>query len=116
VTDATTLVPPATTAKAEKRKRLAGAFGPRFFLLMAIGLVWLGGAFHDPRFFYAMAAWDVLVLVAWGIDLASLPSPKSLSITPAGLRSWRRSLTMFRQNCGRRRQSLPLSAAVEAKR
>jgi uncharacterized protein (DUF58 family) len=90
VTDATTLVPPATTAKAEKRKRLAGAFGPRFFLLMAIGLVWLGGAFHDPRFFYAMAAWDVLVLVAWGIDLASLPSPKSLSIT----RRWSRAAAL----------------------
>jgi len=81
MTDVVTLVPPATTARAEKRKRLAGAFGPRFFLLMVIGLVWLGAAFHDPRFFYALAAWDGLVLIAWGIDLASLPSPKTLSIT-----------------------------------
>ena len=90
MTDASTLVPPVTTAKAEKRKRLAGAFGPRFFLLMVIGLVWLGGAFHDPRFFYAMAAWDALVLVAWGIDLASLPSPDNLSVT----RRWSRAAAL----------------------
>ncbi len=90
MTDVSTLVPPAITAKAEKRKRLAGAFGARFFVLMAIGLVWLGGAFHDPRFFYAMAAWDLLVLMAWGIDLASIPSPKSLSIT----RRWGRAAAL----------------------
>lgn len=85
MTDVTTLVPPVRTAKAERRKRLAGAFGPRFFLLIAIGLVWLGAAFHDPRFYYALAAWDLLVVILWGIDLASLPSPKSISIT----RRWR---------------------------
>jgi uncharacterized protein (DUF58 family) len=72
------------------RKRLAGAFGPRFFLLMVIGLVWLGAAFHDPRFFYAMAAWDALVLVAWGIDLASLPYPNNLSVT----RRWSRAAAL----------------------
>jgi uncharacterized protein (DUF58 family) len=85
VTDATTLVPPARTAKAEKRKRLAGAFGPRFFLLIAIGVVWLGAAFRDPRFFYALAAWDLLVVIAWGIDLAGIPSPKNIFVT----RHWR---------------------------
>lgn len=90
MTDASTLVPPAITAKAEKRKRMAGAFGPRFFFLIAIGLVWLGGAFHDPRFFYAMAAWDALVLIAWGIDLASLPSPRNLSIA----RRWSRAAAL----------------------
>ena len=81
MTDATTLVPTARTARAEKRKRLAGAFGPRFFLLIAIGLVWLGAAFRDSRFFYALAAWDLLVVIAWGIDLASLPSPTNISVT-----------------------------------
>jgi uncharacterized protein (DUF58 family) len=60
---------------------LAGAFGPRFFLLIAVGLVWLGAALHDPRFYYAMAAWDAIVVIAWGIDLASLPKVKQLSIT-----------------------------------
>jgi len=76
-----TLIPLAVTAKAERGKRLAGAFGPRFFLLILIGLVWLGAAFHDSRFFYALAGWDLLALIAWAIDLATLPSPQNLSIT-----------------------------------
>jgi uncharacterized protein (DUF58 family) len=79
-----TLIPPAITAKAQKRKRIAIAFGPRFFLLIVIGLVWLGAAFHDPRFYYALAAWDALALIAWVVDLAAIPSPGQLSVT----RSW----------------------------
>jgi uncharacterized protein (DUF58 family) len=81
VTRSETLVPPATTAKTQKRKRLGVAFGPRFFLLIVIGLVWLGAAFHDVRFYYALAAWDVLALIAWSIDLASLPSPTRITVT-----------------------------------
>lgn len=80
-TQSETLIPPEAKAAAEKRNRLAIAFGPRFFLLLAIGLVWLGAAFHDSRFYYALAGWDLLVLIAWAIDLAGLPSPHQLSIT-----------------------------------
>src|SRR5205823_12041230 len=76
-----TLIPPPVTAKAERRKRLAGAFGPRFFLLLVVGLVWLGAAFQDPRFYYALAAWDVLVVIAWGIDLSRIPHAAALSVT-----------------------------------
>jgi uncharacterized protein (DUF58 family) len=79
-----TLVPPPITAIAERRNRLPAAFGSRFFLLLIIGLVWLGAAFHDPRFYYALAAWDILVLIAWMVDLASLPRPNQLSVT----RTW----------------------------
>jgi len=84
VTRSETLTPPAITAKAQKRKRIAVAFGPRFFLLIVIGLVWLAAAFHDPRFYYALAAWDLLALAAWCVDLASLPSPGQISVT----RNW----------------------------
>jgi uncharacterized protein (DUF58 family) len=76
-----TLVPPPATATAERRKRLAGAFGPRFFLLILVGLAWLGAAFHDPRFYYALAAWDGIVVMAWILDQVSLPKPKLLTIT-----------------------------------
>jgi uncharacterized protein (DUF58 family) len=81
VTTSETLIPPAVTAKAEKRKRLGMAFGPRFFLLIVIGLVWLGAAFHDARFYYALAAWDLLVLIAWVIDLARLPKATQITVT-----------------------------------
>jgi uncharacterized protein (DUF58 family) len=90
VKDVSTLIPPEVSAKLENRKRLAGAFGPRFFLMVVIGLVWLGAAFHDPRFFYALAAWDALVLIAWSIDLASLPSPDKLTAT----RRWNSSVSL----------------------
>lgn len=76
-----TLIPLPATAKLERRKRLGGAFGPRFFLLILVGLVWLGAAFHDPRFYYALAAWDGIVVVAWIIDLFSLPKPSALAMT-----------------------------------
>ena len=76
-----TLIPPPGTARAEPRRRLAGAFGPRFFLLLVVGLVWLGAAFHDSRFYYALAAWDGIVIVAWILDLVRLPKPKQLTIT-----------------------------------
>ncbi len=84
MTSSATLIPSSASAKAEKRKRVAIAFAPRFFLLIVVGLAWLGAAFHDPRFYYALVAWDLLALVAWSIDVASLPSPKQLSLT----RSW----------------------------
>jgi uncharacterized protein (DUF58 family) len=89
-TTSETLIPNAASAKAQKRKRIAVAFGPRFFLLIVIGLVWLGAAFHDPRFYWALAAWDVLALVAWSVDLASLPSPNQLTIT----RRWASSASL----------------------
>lgn len=76
-----TLIPSSVSAFVQPRGRLAVAFGPRFFLLLVVGLVWLGAAFHDPRFYYAMLGWDVLVLIAWAIDLAALPAPRHLSIT-----------------------------------
>lgn len=81
MTGSDTLVPPAVTAGAERRMRLGVAFGPRFFLLILIGLGWLGAAFHNWVFYYALAGWDVFVLIAWAVDLGGLPAPQQLSIT-----------------------------------
>ena len=105
MTRSETLIPPAVTAKAQKRRRIAIAFGPRFFLLIVIGLVWLAAAFHDPRFYYALAAWDLLAVIAWCVDLVSLPSPGQISIT----RSWTdaaalsvaRTITLLVENSAR---------------
>jgi uncharacterized protein (DUF58 family) len=77
-------LPAPATAPARRKKRLAGGFGPRFFLLLVVGFVWLAPAFREPRFFYALLAWDVLVVIAWAVDLAGLPRPGDLHIT----RSW----------------------------
>jgi uncharacterized protein (DUF58 family) len=84
VNDSASLIPKAMTATANRRKRLGMAFGPRFFLLLLIGFLWLCPAAIDARFFYGMLLWDLLALAAWGIDLAKLPRPSLISVT----RSW----------------------------
>ena len=93
-TTSATLIPPPVTAKAVRRKRFAAAFGQRFFLLIVVGLVWLGAAFHDPRFYYALGAWDGVVLIAWAIDLLSLPKPEQLTIT----RRWKSAAALSVRN------------------
>jgi uncharacterized protein (DUF58 family) len=80
----TLLTPLAITAAAIRHKRFGIAFGSRFFLLLLIGLLWLGPATLDLRYFYGMLLWDLLALAAWGIDLAKLPRPDRLTVT----RSW----------------------------
>ena len=79
------LVPDGVEATARSYKRVGVAFGRRFFLLLLMGLVWLGPAFVQYRFVYAMLAWDGLVLLAWISDLASLPNPAKLRLR----RRWR---------------------------
>ncbi len=79
------LVPPEVEAPTKSYKRFGVAFGDRFFMLLFVGLVWLGPAFIDLRFVYALLAWDVLVLLAWLADLAQLPKPGQITVR----RSWR---------------------------
>lgn len=75
------LAPEVRRAPASPRGRSGLAFGPRFLVLVMVGLVWIGPAFWEPRFLWAMAAWDVLLLAAWAIDLARLPRPSELLVT-----------------------------------
>jgi uncharacterized protein (DUF58 family) len=48
--------------------------------LLLIGLVWLGPAWADRRYLFAMGLWDLLVLCVWGLDLARLPKPEQLEV------------------------------------
>jgi len=79
------LVPAEVQAAAHAYKRFGVAFGGRFFMLLFVGLVWLGPAFFDRRFVYALVAWDCLVVLAWLADLAQLPNPSQLTVR----RTWR---------------------------
>lgn len=56
------------------------AFGPRFFVLLLIGFVWIGPALINPQFLYGMLLWDLFAVAAWGVDLARLPSPGLLTV------------------------------------
>lgn len=79
------LVPPEIEAKTRSYKRIGVAFGDRFFMLLFVGLVWLGPAFVDSRFLYGLLAWDVLIVIAWIADLARLPRPSQISVK----RTWK---------------------------
>src|SRR2546422_368829 len=75
------LVPETVPARPASRGRLGGAFGPRFFLGLVLGLVWLGPAWLDIRFIYAMALWDALMALAWFADWRRLPRPQELEVS-----------------------------------
>lgn len=73
------LVPKAVSARGKSKGRFPFAFGRMFFLLLLIGLVWLGPGWTDHRFFFAMFAWDVAVFAIWGWDLAKrIPTPEQV--------------------------------------
>ena len=78
------LVPPMASSRASPdpgtRTRLAFSFGPRFFLILLVGLVWLGPGWIEPRFLFAMVLWDVLALGVWAWDLLRLPRPAQLEL------------------------------------
>jgi uncharacterized protein (DUF58 family) len=75
-----TMVPRAASAKCGREGRLPFAFGARFYLVLFVGLIWLGPAWWDARFLYGMLAWDVLALFLWAWDLAKLPAPEKLEV------------------------------------
>jgi uncharacterized protein (DUF58 family) len=74
------LIPPEMRGFGKPAKRISFAFGRRFFLLLLIGLVWLGPAWSDPRYLYALALWDVGVLALWIWDLRRLPRPAQIDV------------------------------------
>lgn len=61
-------------------KRAGFAFANRFFFLLLIGLIWLVPAFADLRLVYGMLAWDILLGLAWLLDLMQLPKPELLRV------------------------------------
>jgi uncharacterized protein (DUF58 family) len=75
------LVPPDVSAIAVPRGRVPFGFGPRFFLLFLLGLVWLAPAWREPRFYYAMLAWDVFVIILWGWDLSRIPRANQIRVS-----------------------------------
>ncbi len=79
-----TLAPAPVLARARRTKRWAWAFGPRFFLVTMLGLLWIIPAFWDRKFLLVMAAWDFCALAAWLVDYVRLPKPQQLAVQ----RSW----------------------------
>jgi uncharacterized protein (DUF58 family) len=78
------LVPAPATAFARPARRFAVAFGPRFFLLLAAGVILIVPAWMDTRVLWALAAWNAVVVALWLVDLRRIPADGGISAT----RSW----------------------------
>jgi uncharacterized protein (DUF58 family) len=87
---ASRLLPAESTGHARGLGRWPGAFGPRFFLALIAGLVWLGPAWWDLRFGYVVLGWDAVALVIWLWDWSSLPRPEELTVS----RQWSGPLSL----------------------
>jgi uncharacterized protein (DUF58 family) len=84
------LAPQTVSARGKPRGRVGVAFGRRFFLLLLVGLVWVGPAWTNPKYLLGMALWDVLVLLLWVVDLKRLPKPGEIEIR----RLWQSTLQL----------------------
>jgi uncharacterized protein (DUF58 family) len=82
------LAPSNVAARAERAGRFPFAFGRRFFLLLFVGLVWIAPASREPRFLYALAVWDLVVLALWAWDLGHMARPDQMEVQ----RVWGESL------------------------
>ncbi|HMI50925.1 MAG TPA: DUF58 domain-containing protein [Candidatus Saccharimonadales bacterium] len=75
------LIPPTQFAKGRPSGRFSFAFGRRFYLLLFIGLIWIGPGWADPRYLYAILAWDACVLLLWLLDYRRLPRPEQVAVS-----------------------------------
>src|SRR2546426_7999183 len=84
------LAPPPVEAPALPKGRFGVGFGPRFLLLAGAGLAWIIPALWDSSFFYAMLAWDGIILFAFFLDWLRLPRPQQLVVR----REWHTALSI----------------------
>ena len=72
------LIPQEAIARGRPLRRVSFGFGPRFFVALVLGLVWLVPAWWFSRFIYAMLLWDLLFFAVWTWDLLRLPAADQL--------------------------------------
>jgi uncharacterized protein (DUF58 family) len=67
--------------------RLSFGFGPRFFVTLLFGLLWLVPAWWFPRLIAGMILWDLVAAGVFVTDLLRMPKPTQLE----GRRTWERA-------------------------
>ena len=79
-----TLTPPPVQAPAHSQDRTGRFFGyaltPRALLLLVAGCLLAIPGFFDPKWTWAMPAWDALVLMLAIYDAAMLPAPATINV------------------------------------
>ncbi len=86
------LKPEPVEAVAQSKGRLPFGFGPRFFLALGIGMVWLAPLWWSLRFLPLLLIWNALVFAAWIWDATQLPRPGDLKLR----RTWSGALILGR--------------------
>ena len=84
------LAPAPAEATAHPRGRFGVGAAPRLFLLAGAGLSGLIPALWNPTYFYALAIWDGVLLVAFLLDWFTLPQASALRVR----REWHKSLSI----------------------
>lgn len=72
------LIPPEVAARARSFGRIPFGFGPRFFVAILVGFIWIVPAWWAPKMIDAMFAWDLLFVAAFISDLVRLPRPQEI--------------------------------------
>jgi uncharacterized protein (DUF58 family) len=72
------LAPPEVAAHLQAFGKLPFGFGPRFFVALLLGLLWVVPAWWSPRLIAALFVWDSLVFAAFVFDLLRLPKPRQI--------------------------------------
>jgi uncharacterized protein (DUF58 family) len=70
--------------------KLPFGFGPRFFVALLLGFLWVVPAWWSPRLIAALFLWDFLAVAAFGFDLFQLPLPREIE----GSRTWGHALLL----------------------
>jgi uncharacterized protein (DUF58 family) len=89
---AESLIPAPAEARFAPQGRLPFAFGPRFFVMLLLGLVWMVPAWWTARFVAVMFLWDALAIAALVVDWLRLPAPSQLEAR----RIWTSALSFAR--------------------
>lgn len=70
--------PPEAAARLVPFGKLPFGFGPRFFVALLLGVLWVVPAWWSPRMIAALFLWDFFVVAAFVVDLIRLPGPRQI--------------------------------------
>ena len=86
------LTPASIEAPAERGNPIPFSFGPRFFLVVALGFLWLIPMWRAPSLLPVFLLWDAATIALFILDLLYLPHASKLTLR----RSWSAPLTLAR--------------------
>jgi uncharacterized protein (DUF58 family) len=75
------LAPAPMEARLQKFGKLGFGFGPRFLVMMLLGVLWVVPVWWSSRMIVAVIVWDLVVVAAFFMDYLRLPSPGDIRVS-----------------------------------